>query len=73
MTIFTGKSPGPQNITFIRGARPGVSYKLRDKNAIGMRRWNISTQERKVYDVETEIISLIVDGSVELTVPPNPH
>ena len=38
---LTGKSPGPQNKTFIRGASPGVSYKLRDKNTIGWRRWNI--------------------------------
>ena len=64
-------SPGPQNNTFIRGASPGVSYKSRDKHAIGRRRWNITTQERKVCDVEIEIISFVVDGSVKLTIPPN--
>ena len=32
---FTGKSSVPQNKTFIRGTSPGVSYKLRDENAIG--------------------------------------
>ena len=26
---------------------------------------------RKVFDVEIEIISLVVDGSVKLTIPPN--
>ena len=65
------KSPGPQNKTFIRGASPGVSYKLRDKHAVGRRWRNITTQERKVCDVEIEIISLVVDGSVKLTIPPN--
>ena len=48
-----------------------VSYKLRDKHAIGRRRWNITTQERKVCDVEIEIMSFVVDGSVKLTIPPN--
>ena len=45
-------SLGPQNKIFIRGVSSGVLYKLRDKNAIGRRRWNITTQERKVCDVE---------------------
>ena len=48
------------------GARPGVSYKLRDKHAIGRRRWNITTHEREVCNVEIEIISFVVDGSVNL-------
>ena len=58
------KSPGPQNKTFIRRASPGVSYKLRDKNAVCRRRWNITTQERK--------ISFVVNGSVKLTIPTQP-
>ena len=56
---LTGKSPGSQNKTLIRGASPGVPYKLRDKNAIGRRRWNIISQERKVCDMEIEIIRFI--------------
>ena len=64
-----GKSPGPQNKTFTRGASPGLSYTLRDKNAIGWRGWNITTQERKFCDVEIENISFVVDLSVKLTIP----
>ena len=56
--------------TFIWGASPSVSYELSDKNAIGWRRWNITTQEWKVCDVETEIISFVVNGSVKSTIPP---
>ena len=63
---LTGKSPGPQNKTFIRGASPDVLYKLRDKNAIGWRRWNITTQDRGICDVEIEITSCVVDRSVKL-------
>ena len=37
-----------QNKTSIRGARPGVSDELWDKNAIGLRRWDVATQERKI-------------------------
>ena len=43
---------------------PGVSYKLRNKNAIDRRRWNITTQKRKVCDVEIKIISFVVNRSV---------
>ena len=69
--LLTGKSSGTQNKTPIRGASPpGVSYQLRDENAIGRRRWNITTQERKVCDVEIEIISFVVNGSVKLSIPP---
>ena len=32
---------------------------------------NITTQERKVCDVEIEIISFVVDGSVKWTIPLN--
>ena len=49
---LTGKSLGPQNKTFIRGASPGVSQKLRYKNAVSRRSCNIITEERKVCDVE---------------------
>ena len=37
----------PQNKTFIRGASPGVSDELGDKNAIGGRRWDVATPEYK--------------------------
>ena len=63
---LTGKSPGPQKKGSIRGASPGVSYKLRNKNAIGRRRWNITTQERKFVMWELEKVknvkSLTDDG-----------
>ena len=36
----------PQDKTSIRGASPGIPYKLRNKDAIGGRGWNIATQER---------------------------
>ena len=65
-SCFLDFAADPQNKTFIRGARPGISYKLRDKNATGRRRWNIYTQERKVGDLEIEIISFVVHGSVKL-------
>ena len=64
-----GKSHRPQNKTFIRGASPGVSDKLRDKNAIGGRRWDVATQERKVCNMEIEIVTFVVKGSAKLTVP----
>ena len=57
----------------IRGASPGASYKLRDKNAKGRRRLTITTQEGKICDVEIEIISFAVDESVKLTIPPYRH
>ena len=34
---------------------------------------NYITQERKVCDVDIEMISFIVNGSVKLTFPPNRH
>ena len=43
--------------------------KVERKNKKDWRRWNITTQERKVCDVEIEIISFVVDGSVKLTIP----
>ena len=50
------KSRRPKNKTFIRGANPGIPYELRNKNPIGWRRLNIATQERKVCDMEVEIV-----------------
>ena len=65
------KSRRPQDKTSIRGASPGISYKLRNKVAIGGRGWNIATQERKICDVEIEIVTFVINGSVKLTVPPD--
>ena len=49
----------------------GIPYKLRNKDAIGGRGWNIATQERKICDVEIEIVTFVINGSVKLTVPPD--
>ena len=57
------------NKTFIRRASPGVSDELWDKNAIGRRRWDVATQERKVCNMEIEIVTFVVKGSAKLTVP----
>ena len=65
------KSRRPQDKTSIRGASPGIPYKLRNKDAIGGRGWNIATQERKICDVEIEIVTFVINGSVKLTVPPD--
>ena len=48
-----------------------VSYKLRDKNALGRRRWNIANQEQKFCDAEIEIVSFVVNAKVKLTIPQN--
>ena len=48
------KSYRPQNKTLIRGASPGLSYKLRNKDAIGERSWYIATQERPCACFEVE-------------------
>ena len=68
---FIWKSRGPQDKTSIRGASPGISYKLRNKGAIGGRGWNIASQERKICYVEIEIVTFVINGSVKLTVPPD--
>ena len=60
-----------QNKTSIRWASPSISYKLRNKDVIGGWGWNIATQERKICDVEIEIVTFVIDGSVKLTVPPD--
>ena len=52
----------PKNKTFIIGASPGVSDKLWNKNAIGGRRWDVATQERKVCNMEIEIVTFVVKG-----------
>ena len=44
---------------------------LRDKNTIGRRRWNITTQEPKIRDVKIEIVMTVINGSMKLTVPPD--
>ena len=49
------KSRRPQDKTSIRGASPGIPYKLRNEDAIGGRGWNIATQERNICDVKQEI------------------
>ena len=48
-------------------------YDLWDKNTIGWRRSNIATQERKVCDVEVEIVKFVVKGSAQLTIPLDPQ
>ena len=48
-----------------------MSYKFRDKDAIGGRSWNIATQEGKICDVEIEIVIFAIYGSVKLTFPPD--
>ena len=37
-------------------ASPGVSGELWDKNAIGGRRWDVATQERKVWKLKWKIL-----------------
>ena len=64
-----GKSHRPQTKTFIRGASPGISDELWDKNAMGGRRCDVAAQERKVCNMEIKIVTLVVKGSVKLTVP----
>ena len=63
-----GKLHRPQNKTCRIGASPGVSDELWNKNAIGGRKWDVATQERKVCNVEIEIVALVVKGSLKSTV-----
>ena len=58
-----GKSHRPQNKTPIRGASPGVSDEVWDKNAICGRRWDVATQERKVCNMEIIIAMFVVKVS----------
>ena len=59
----------PQSKTFIRGAIPGVSDELWEENAIGGKRWDVATQERKVCNMEIEIVTFVVKGSKIEKVP----
>ena len=54
---FIWKSRRPQNKIFIRGASPGISYELWDKNVMEFWRCNIATYEQKICDMEVEIIT----------------
>ena len=65
------RSRRSQDKISIRGASPGIAYKLRNKDAIGGRSWNIATQERKICDVEIEIVTFVINGSVKFTVLPD--
>ena len=63
------KSHRPYNKKkIIRGASPGTPLELWDKNTIGWRRWNVATQERKVFDMEVEIVTFFVKWGAQLTV-----
>ena len=67
---YTNKSSHFYNLyTFIRGASPDVSDELLDKNAIGGRRWDVAAQEPKVCNMEIKTVTIVVKGSVKLTVP----
>ena len=68
---LTWKSHRSQNKTFIRGVSPGVPYSLWNKQTIDWQRWNIATQERKVCNMEIEIVAFFIKGSAQLTVPPD--
>ena len=46
-----------------------MSDELWDENAIGGRRQDVPTQERKVCNMEIEIVTFVVKGSATLTVP----
>ena len=46
-------------------------YKLQDKDTTGRGRWNIATQERNIFDMEIEIGSFVINGSVKITAPPD--
>ena len=59
----------PKNKTFWTGASPGIPYELWDKKIIDWRRSNIATQERIVCNIEVEIVTFVVKGSAQLTVP----
>ena len=52
-------------------SNPGISYKLRDKDAIGGRIYYIAIQERKIYDMEIEIATFVINGGMKLTVHPD--
>ena len=55
----------------IRGACPVILYKLCDKDAVGGRSWNIATQERKICDMEIEMVTFVINDVVKLILPPD--
>ena len=55
----------------IRGASPGISYKLGDKDAIGGQSSITATKERKIVDMEIENVTFVINRIVKLTVPPD--
>ena len=48
---------------------PGIVYKLWDENVIGRRERN----NGNVCYMEIEIVAIVIDGSVKLTIPPDRH
>ena len=50
-----------QNKTLKRGASRGISYKLRDKDAIDGRNWYIATQEWTYHDMEIDAPCRVFD------------
>ena len=44
-----------------------ISYDLRNKDAIGGRNLNIATQERKICDVEIEIVTTNINDTIYQT------
>ena len=48
----------------------GAYHKLRDKDTIGGRRYNITSQERNVCDKEMEIVAFVINASKKLTLLP---
>ena len=40
-----------------------------EENPIGGQIWDVATQERKVCNIEIEILTLVVKGIAKLTVP----
>ena len=61
------KSCRPQKKTLIQGASPGIWYRLWYEDAIGRRSWYITTQERKICNMEIEIVMFVINGSMKLT------
>ena len=61
----------PQNKTSIRGAGPGISYKLWNKDATGGWSLYVATQEWKICDMEIKIVTFVINESMNLIVPPD--
>ena len=69
-SVLKFKSLRPQNKTFKRGVSPCIPYEMWNEHAVGCQILNIATQERKICDIEVEIVMFVVKGSAQLTVPP---